>query len=51
MTKQIVGIEGEAAAPEAVRPVIALIETPARAFEWQYADAVDPASAAAAIES
>ena len=36
MTKQIVVIEGEDAAPEAVRPVIALIDTLALDIEWQY---------------
>ncbi len=36
MTKQVVVIEGEDAAPEAVRPVVALIDALALDIEWQY---------------
>ena len=36
MTKQVIVIEGEDAAPEAVRPVIATIDSLGLDIEWQF---------------
>ena len=45
MTKNVVVIEGEDAAPEAVRPVVALIDSLALDIEWQYPVVGEPAIA------
>ena len=43
MTKHVVVIEGEDAAPEAVRPVVALIDSLGLNIEWQYPQVGDAA--------